>query len=54
MTCKQMLTITYATSGPLKDSYPHRIDICRDEIHERLRKLEASNIDEDEDEPEKD
>lgn len=52
MTCKQMLTITYATSGPLKDSYPHRIDICREEIHERLRKLEASNIDEDE--PEKD
>lgn len=54
MSCKQMLTITYATSGILQDSYPHRIDVCKEEIHERLKQLESSGIDEEKDEPEKD
>lgn len=54
MTCKQMLTIAYATSGILQESYPHRIDVCREEIHERLRKLESSSIDEETDELGKD
>ena len=31
MSCQQMLTITYATSGLLQESYPHRIDVCREE-----------------------
>ena len=42
-----MLIIAYATSGLLQESYPHRIDVCREEVHERLRKLEG-NQEEDE------
>ena len=39
MTCKQMLVIAYATGKPHQASYPHRIDVCREEIHDRLAKL---------------
>ena len=41
MSCQQMLTITFATGSILQESNPHRIDVCRDEILERLRKLEG-------------
>lgn len=39
MSCQQMLIITYATSGLLRENYTHRIDVCREEVHERLRKF---------------
>lgn len=54
MSCQQMLTITYATSGLLQESYPLRIDVYKEEIHEKLKQLESSGIDEEIDEPEKD
>ena len=41
MTCKQMLTIAYATGGADCTSIPHRIDACREEIHQRLKEIEA-------------
>ena len=45
MTCKQMLVITYATGAHGQTSFPHRIDVCREEIHERLKKLEIKETD---------
>ena len=45
MTCKQMLAITYATGAPNQTEFPHRIDVCRKEIHEKLAGMEAAKED---------
>lgn len=45
MTCKQMLAITYATGAPNQTEFPHRIDVCMKEIHEKLAGMEAAKED---------
>lgn len=39
MTCKQCITIAYVTGHKNMTEFRHRIDIRRDEIHERLAEI---------------
>lgn len=40
MTCNQMIRLAYITGNPEIHQIRHRNDICKDEIHERLKRLE--------------